>query len=384
MFFLSWIHFKKENKRLHENLGVDKGNKIDLAFSDGFFICPDDRTNQASKLPKIILNSTIIEFFAQKYHKIYHDVDNFYKIGDAGVFDKNNYMKLKIGAKTAYFFAAAQYIFSKKFELKEIGEAYRGAHQKEIEDKLSEYLKGFVETAKKRGVKIKLADLFRFAKSLVLEISPNAKIDEEFNEYMTFVRSKRFYPYGTLLGTAFEQEVQGIFEKLETKNENHLAKLVQAKVGETGTLIPLDEDPDYRDAATKAKGFSVPDYIYVTGKHIIPIDLKINLDFAKPEQVSAKNLRGLFEKTSKKIDMIFQGLTIEGKYIETHKEEVKKEKALTPMIALKDKGLSGKDLGTIAQLWSKQQPIDQDTLASKGISGDLGMIVDTFNNLLKK
>lgn len=264
MFLLKWHHLKKDNKKLHKQLGVEKGTQINLHFSDGFLISPDDNVNRAAHLPKIINPKSIVEVFKDKYPKIYGDVEKFYKM--VGGFDRLDYQKFKKGAKIAYFFAATYYLYSNGINnLGKVKTLYKDDYREEIEKRLSNLLSQFIELASHRGQKIELFSLFKFAISIIKEVSSNIEFSSEFSNLTNFLRSMKYYPYGILVGNEFEREVQEIFENEETKNEKYLAKQVHSRVNEKGVLIPLDEDEEFRKIANKkANGMNVPDYLFIT------------------------------------------------------------------------------------------------------------------------
>lgn len=388
MFFLNWNHFKTDNKKLYGCLGVERGAVINIKFINGFFIAPDDYSNRKSSLPKILLDKSIIEVFKEKSPKIVKDVETFYKI--VGGFDRLNYVKLKHGAKLAYFFAASYYAYINNLKDVKLDNLFKNPIQGEVTKNQSNYLIKFVELAAHRNQAINLSSLFHFAVLLIKEVSPKTNFPACFNRTVEFLANKSYYPYGNILGSGFEETVQEMLEKIETHNESLLAKLVRTVTNENGVLFPLDGDEQFKNAANKkARGIKLPDYVFVSAKHICPVDLKANLNFANLEQVTADNLQNLFLRMEDEIRIIFSGLTLGGKFIEPYKQETKElaaeTKSETPMQVLKNKSITGKDLGIISKLWKESKPITQELLLSLGFSHtDLGMVVDIFNRMLSK
>lgn len=309
MFFLKWSHLKADNRKIKEYLNI--GQAIHpLQIRSGFFISPDDYANRQSPLPKIITpENSIIDLFAKRYTSVCNDVTNFYRI--VGGFDRLDYKKFKTGAKLAYFFAAVYYVASQKIPVAKINQLYQGNMQQDIEKKLARLLAGFVEMAAIQKQKITIFSLFSFAVNILIQAK--ISLPDDFETLTAFVSSSSYWPYGMLLGQLFEQQVQEIFEGLETKNETYLTKLISANLGSAGILIPIDEDEEFKKfASKKASGIKVPDYIFITNSAIHPIDLKVNLEFAKPEQIDAANLAVLFNKCYEKISAIFDGFSING------------------------------------------------------------------------
>lgn len=314
MFFLTWNHFKKDNKKLHEYLGSD-GTNIDLNYTFGFFICPDDYTNRDSHFPKIIVNFTRLELFKMKKPEIYDNVEQFFRV--VGGFDRLNYQKFKDGARVAYLLAAAYFAYENKLPLASLNQLYREAYHKEILAHHQSYLVKLAELAAKNNQRMNIFSLYSYALKLIKETAPKVILPKECNSLLIFLKADGFNPYGQVLGSGFEEEMQKIFESLETSNEHYLTKLIAQYVGSIGVLIPLDGDQEFRKFADKnAKGISIPDYIFVTSKHIVPIDLKVDLSFAKEKQVDPNNLETLFTICESKIKVMFDGFKINGKRIE--------------------------------------------------------------------
>ncbi len=389
MFILTWDHFKRDNKKLLKYLKVDDGSMINLSYHDGFFICPDDYINRQKHFPKILTSMSIIDIFKRDYKVLYHTVRDFFQIFEG--FDRLNYEKFKIGAKISYFLGASYYVYYKKINfLEKINPLYKRGHASYIKRNLRSLLNRFIELAAKKNIKMNIYALFKFAKKIIKEKSPNIFFRSEFNNLTAFCRSTSFNPFSTFIGSKFEEKIQELFEEMQRDEINNLTKKISAEIGENGIMIPLDEDNSFKKAANKrAQGLCVPDYVFVSDTMIVPADLKTNLTFAKERQISAFNLKSLFNKLENKKRIIFSGLTIEGEFIETAEEEAvhkqRKKKSKSPMGLLKKEGVEGKYLKIIASLWSKEKPIDQETLKLSGVKHEnLGMIVYIFNDMLEK
>ena len=243
----------------------------------------------------------------------------------------------------------------------------------------------------KNNVATNMPSLFSYSVSLLKSKFPDLKLHaNEFGRIRNFFQTFNYNPLAQLIGDVLEDEIQTLFEKQETKNEHYLSKLLYSHIGERGVMISFDEDENIKKAANKkANGISLPDYIFITRRHIIPADIKTNLSFAKEKQVSAKNLRELFSKIYDEISYIFNDLKIEGRLIQ-RRDEVKdtqkqERKASTPMQILGKKGVPGSDMGKIGGLWRQGKSINEDDLRRAGVShSNLGLIVNIFNGMLGK
>lgn len=201
-------------------------------------------------------------------------------------------------------------------------------------------------------------------------------------------------PFAQKLGQAFEDAMETAFKESETRHQPQVAHLVNLWLHRRGALLQLDGNEELESLLTRKGGGKVPDYIYVTRDTIFPLELKANMRCAKPKQIYASNLRKVFQKTERVISKVFDGLTVEGRFIQKPKEEKKRKKAEkddTPMKALSDLGVNGHDIGKVAQLWAKcvkkkkPEPITQHDLHVWGVcKTDLGLIVTIFNDKLQQ
>ena len=394
---------KRSNKKLHNELGVERGEQVDIKFVDGFFICPDDEENRKKNLPhKVILNINLVEFILNHFKDIAECIS---LLKDYMGQSKNslvpNFFYLKKTFKLIFFFAGAYHIYSCNKQVGSIKSAiYKGDKAKELQKKIVNNFKCFLDLAIKKEISRNYKSLFDFAKYLIQEKIPQVKFKKHFRDFRSFVRFEGYNPLKNWLGDEWEPKIEEDFteedsEKLDKlfKKEFDAFRLIRKLVKtKKGVLIAFDREEIIE---RKPEGVKCPDYLYVTKKQIRPIDMKCTLKYAKPQQVSAENMREFFERAPSIFQDIFYGLTIEGKFMESSREdskiERKEEESFDPQQVLSECGVdSRKDLKIISELWNEWKdkwqdkvPITQKILRERGIKhSNLGLIMKVFNEML--
>lgn len=267
-----------------------------LALADGFFICPDDRVNRRSRLPKLVLDESVMDFFAGWFPDIASEVETFAEM--LGGFDRLDYETFKLGARLSYLFAAAAYLHGKGERLPHPNKLYtRGRHEEVLAAQHS-LLTRFLTLALQNRCQPTLRSLFPFATRLLAERC--AEMPREFSSLAVFAASDGYHPYAILSGDAFELHFRERFEQ-----DAALQERISRRVG-AGALVALD----HREFAGQLS-VSVPDLLSVSGGAITPIDLKLNMRFASWRQVSASNLRKLFSAEGSPLREVFRDYSID-------------------------------------------------------------------------
>lgn len=284
---------RKDNSALAAEVGAGQP----LALADGFFICPDDRVNRRSRLPKLVLDESVMDFFAEWFPDIASEVETFAEM--LGGFDRLDYETFKLGARLSYLFAAAAYLHGKGERLPHPNRLYTRGRHEEILAAQHSLLTAFLTLALQNRCQPTLRSLFPFATKLLAERC--AEMPREFSSLAVFAASDGYHPYAILSGDAFELHFRERFE-----NDAALQERIAGRVG-AGALIALDHH-DFSGMLN----VSVPDLLSVADRVITPIDLKLNLRFASWRQVSASNLRQLFSAEGSPLREVFRGYRIEG------------------------------------------------------------------------
>ncbi len=268
-----------------------------LALADGFFICPDDRVNRRSRLPKLVLDESVMDFFAGWFPDIASEVETFSEM--LGGFDRLDYETFKLGARLSYLFAAAAYLHGKGDRLPHPNRLYTGGRHEEVLAAQHSLLTRFLTLALQNRCQPTLKSLFPFATRLLAERC--AEMPREFSSLAVFAASEGYHPYAILSGDAFELHFRERFEQ-----DASLQERISRRVG-AGALITLD----HREFAGQLS-VSVPDLLSVAGGAITPIDLKLNMRFASWRQVNASNLRQLFSCEGSPLREVFRGYRVDG------------------------------------------------------------------------
>src|SRR3989338_4302712 len=268
-----------------------------LALADGFFICPDDMVNRRSRFPKLILEESVMDFFAEWFPGIASEVETFAEM--LGGFDRLDYETFKLGARLSYLFAAAAYLHGKGERLPHPNRLYTKGRYEEVLAGQRSHLTRFLTLALQNRCQPTLKSLFPFATKLLAERC--IEMPREFSSLATFAPSDGYHPYAILSGDAFELHFRERFE-----HDAALQESIARRVG-AGALVSLD----HRDFSGMLN-VSVPDLLSVAGSVITPIDLKLNLRFASWRQVSASNLRELFSAEGSPLREVFRGYAVDG------------------------------------------------------------------------
>jgi len=391
----------QENRILKEELGLT--DEHELHVHTGFYVAPNDKINQASPFPKLLLNHTIIDLIQKKESDTFSQISQCIQALGVNI-DRYDYENFRNWSSFAFLISCIKFKDDKgDIEAKKIFTK----HRKDILPNIGNL---FLESLKKINSEIKnnnpeTFDYYEFIKKKFSDLP--AKLENYWSEV-----PKKYNVFGHIMGALLEEEI-GNKEKFEEdvvfQNKDSYyqvwSSLISHSLRQKGVLIKFDSDDELQKEMNKfAEGLGHPDFVFVTQKYIFPIDSKLNINpniiikdqedlertikrkYPLSRQISQKNLMDVFKKIKacEGFSTVFDGINIRGIGFVSKNIKSKAEKVVTPMQVL------GKDLGKatgfVAQKWKNKEPITKEMLIEQGIKDQkiLNKAVNVYNGMLKK
>jgi hypothetical protein len=303
--------FGDGNYLLKSWLGIGKKGSANLKTARGFFVCPDDYLSRSSKLPRIVLSISTVELFEMMCPEVFSEVQPL--SGWFKDYDRLDFAKFKSDAKLAYLFAVAYFLTNvPKGTYKSLKDFFGEEISASIRANMKDYIPGFSRMAHNSRVFLTRRAMFEYAKGIILDRLRDPDTSGILTNLGAFTKCMACNVYSHVLGDGFEEYCLARMHNLEKAEACELQLKLAKATGSDGVIIRLDTCRAFRSYSARLTGIRIPDLLYVTSNRIYPIDMKANLIFAKPFQVSRENLAALLVAAKSVISVLFSGMTIDG------------------------------------------------------------------------
>ena len=132
-------------------------------------------------------------------------------------------------------------------------------------------------------------------------------MSRDFENKNVFLRSNNYNIFSDRLGDIFQKEFENDILTSNKRYATYIAAILNQHYGR-GVIVDID------GAGFLAQRVKIPDYVFVTTKYLYPVDVKKSaLAIHNEKQVRADNLRQLFHEREDKMNILFDGIKIEGK-----------------------------------------------------------------------
>jgi hypothetical protein len=268
-----------------------------LKLHDGYFICPHTYSNEyfSETKPSIILHDiTFVDFFKDSYPNALDSLKYFLNINDIS-YDQLDQRKL------FSYFSLIEYFISGVNHLEE------NNHFQSVEDFMSslsiEKIKSFYENVLLHTMNKGLSEIT--SKNIIfgtnIDHSGIENILDILNSELKKISFTNNLMYTVSDFNGLNHFAGFIGEKMEQcvrKNYLYVHEEISQLFGSNkGVILDFDGNRSILSSLKKYKGLKIPDFIYFDNLgNVLPLDAKVELEYAKFKQVSKENLIIAFEK----------------------------------------------------------------------------------------